>query len=440
MSKKKLTWTTEKRKPSDLIQLEFNPRKITEARQQKLLESLEKWDLVEIPAINTDNRLIAGNQRIKILILAGRGEEEIDVRVPSKKLTEKEVKEYNLIANTHAGEFDFEMLLEEFADIDLKGLGIDIPGFEEWQEKELEKSLEAQEDDDFDPTPPLEPKTQPGDLYEIGPHRLLCGDATLPETYTILMAGKQADLVITDPPYNVDYVGKTEDALKIVNDKMSDSGFYNFLFDFYAELFKVTKPGAAFYIWHASSEVINFAKALVESVWLLKQQLIWVKDVMVLGRQDYQWKHEPCLYGWKPGASHYFIDDRTKTTVTDDATDYNKMKKHELIEIIKSLIGPDKPTTVIHEKKPSRSSLHPTMKPVPLIAKLLKNSSKIGWLVVDPFSGSGTTMLTCEQLSRTAYCLELDPRYCDVIVKRLVNWNPGLKVIKNGKDVTNEWN
>lgn len=201
------------------------------------------------------------------------------------------------------------------------------------------------------------------------------------------MQGQQVDLLVTDPPYNVDYVGKTKDALKIENDKKSDDDFHKLLVDAFKAADQVMRPGAAFYIWHADSEGLNFRGACREIGWQVRQCLIWNKNTFVLGRQDYQWKHEPCLYGWKDGAAHYFTDDRTQSTV-------------------------------IEEDKPSRSAEHPTMKPIKLLARQIQNSSRPGENVLDMFGGSGSTLITCEQLGRHCFTAELDPKYCDVIIKR----------------------
>lgn len=238
------------------------------------------------------------------------------------------------------------------------------------------------------------------------------------ETIKNLLQGQQADLLLTDPPYNVDYVGKTKDALKIENDKKSDSEFHKLLVDAFKAADSCMKPGAAFYIWHADSEGFNFRGACREIGWQVRQCLIWNKNTFVLGRQDYQWKHEPCIYGWKDGAAHYFISDRTKSTVFEGIEKpIEDMKKDELKELLEKFMK-EFPSTVIEEKKPSRSEDHPTMKPIALLARQIKNSSRKGEIVLDIFGGSGSTLIACEQLGRRCYMAELDPAYCDVIVKR----------------------
>ena len=215
----------------------------------------------------------------------------------------------------------------------------------------------------------------------------MCGDSTKESDVERLMNGHQADLAITDPPYNVNYEGKTEDNLKILNDNMDNNQFYDFLESAFINLNKALKDGGAAYIFHADTEGLNFRKAFINSKFKLAQCLIWVKNTFVMGRQDYQWKHEPILYGWKLGAGHYFINDR-------------------------------KQSTVLEFDKPSKNEEHPTMKPIELVAYLIKNSSKNYDVVIDFFGGSGSTLIASEQLNRICYTMELDPRYCDVIVDR----------------------
>lgn len=402
----KLKWETKKVKVKDLIELDINPRKISEAKKKKLIESLEKFNLAEIPAVNTDMQIIGGNQRVSALMMVGRGEEEIDVRMPNRKLTKKEVKEYAIISNTHAGEFDFEILEECFVeDVNIEEIGFEIPGWDDWQ-TQMDKELvgEVQEDDFDVPAGGSETDIVEGDIFEIGQHRLLCGSSTQTDNWGRLMGQEMADLVITDPPYNVDYTGKTKKALKIKGDNVNDSDFYQFLYDFYTALGSYTKAGGAWYVWHADSEGANFRKAMADAGIAVKQCLIWVKNTMVMGRQDYHWKHEPCLYGWKEGAAHGWYNDR-------------------------------KQTTVLNFERPQRNAEHPTMKPIPLIAYQMGNSSKAGDIVADGFGGSGTTMVAAHQTDRRCRMMELDPRYCQVIVDRMRKLEPGIKILKNGKEV-----
>lgn len=261
----------------------------------------------------------------------------------------------------------------------------------------------------------VETRTKPGDIWQLGDHRLICGDSTKPETLARLLDGQYADLYLTDPPYNVDYEGGT--GLKIQNDSMEDHAFKAFLTDAFKAADTVMKAGCPFYIWHADSEGYNFRTAVKEANWKLRECLIWNKSSLVLGRQDYQWKHEPCLYGWKEG-SHYFTYSRKETTVIDqEGKPLEEMTKAELLAEIRKLTE-QIPVSVINCDKPSRSEAHPTMKPIKLFAYQIKNSSRAGEKVLDSFGGSGTTIMACEELGRKAFCVELDPHYCDVIIQR----------------------
>lgn len=410
-----LEWTNEKRKVSDLVPYEFNPRKLTEDRKRLLINSIEKFNLAEVPAINTDNVIIAGHQRIKVLMELGRGNELIDVRIPNRSLTEIEFKEYNLVSNIPVGFWDVDVLSEHFQDIDIESLGlvmadIDIPG------EALSDDESNEEELDFDPTPPKTPITVLGDVYEFDSkqkglvHRLVCGDSTANESFKLL-GPEEFDLVVTDPPYNVNYEGGTKEKLKIQNDNMSSSDFYTFLYLFYQECFLKSKPGAAIYVFHADTEGDNFRKALKDAGFKLSQCLIWLKNSMVLSRQDYHWKHEPCLYGWKEGAAHNWYSDR-------------------------------KQTTILEFDKPLRSEDHPTMKPLDLICYLIKNSSKQKDIVGDAFGGSGTTLICCERTWRNARVIELGENYVDVHVKRYVKYmnenSLEFEIKKNGQKLSKE--
>jgi DNA modification methylase len=235
---------------------------------------------------------------------------------------------------------------------------------------------------------------------------------------------------VTDPPYNVDYVGKTADALKIENDKMSPARFLEFLTNTHRIAAGHTKPGGAWYVWHADSEGLNFRTAFQAAGLDLKQTLIWVKNTIMIGRQDYQWKHEPCLYGWKPGAAHYFTPDRTLATVIDDKLNINKLSKDEMKALLKEIYSEKTHTSIIYHDKPSRSAEHPTMKPVPLIGYQIKNSSKPMQIVLDNFAGSGTALVASEQLGRRCFAMELDPKYCQVIIDRMRKLKPDIKIEK----------
>lgn len=273
-----------------------------------------------------------------------------------------------------------------------------------------------------------------GDVYEIGDHKIICGDSTKLEDLEKLMDGVKADLWITDPPYNVAYEGGTKEKLKIDNDSMSDGNFLQFLTDAFSVAMLNLRAGGGYYIWHADSEGFNFRSALKNCDLKVKQCLIWVKSQLVMGRQDYQWKHEPCLYGWKDGAPHYFVNKRNLTTVIENIQEKNileNLSREELIEFIYN--NQDEYTTVLKFDKPSRNGEHPTMKPVELFTYQILNSSKIGEVVLDTFMGSGTTLIACEKTQRKCYGVELDPRYVDVIIQRWVNHTGIENIIKNGK-------
>jgi DNA modification methylase len=301
------------------------------------------------------------------------------------------------------------------------------------------------EEDDFDPDAEPVPTTcKAGDVWQLGNHRLMCGDSTKAEDVAKLMNGEQADLWLTDPPYNVDYSSKNDYLNKvdkgcrvqaaIANDKMSDSDFHAFLHNAFAAAESTMKAGCPFYIWYAAKEHRNFMDALKESGLNIRQELVWRKNNFVLGRMDYQPNHEPCLYGWKEGAAHYFVNARNRTTVYEDGEeiDIDKMKKADMQKLLHDILDNKTPTTVVDCPKPQKSADHPTMKPVRLFGYQIANSSRQGNIILDTFGGSGTTIVAAEQLDRKARLMELDPHYCDVIIAR---WErlTGQKAIKLNK-------
>jgi DNA modification methylase len=327
--------------------------------------------------------------------------------------------------------------------IDLESAGHDTmaAGFNSADLTQLFNTVEITQeanDDGFDPYAAMEqqeeaePITQPGDIWQLGEHRLMCGDASDFSDVGILMGGKEADLIITDPPYNVDYEAKdkaleksykrntTRKNNEILNDKMSDGDFYNFLLQVFSNIFDAARKGAAVYVFHADSEGLTFRQAFDAAGFKLAEVLIWEKNQFVIGRQDYHWRHEPILYGWKEGAGHYFIDDRSQDNVfIEDDIDFESMKKSDLVAYIEQVRAKlYERTTVQYEKKPAKSNMHPTMKPVALVGRLMLNSSRRGDAVADYFGGSGTTLIAAEQLGRIAYLMEVSPQYCDIIVKR----------------------
>lgn len=291
------------------------------------------------------------------------------------------------------------------------------------------RSDEAAEDeeggavgDDDVPIPGEHPVSRRGDVWILGKHRLMVGDSTAPTDVETLMGGGKADMVWMDPPYNVAYEDAAGKSIK--NDDMEDAQFRKFLRDAFGCAVTETKEGGPIYIAHADSEGLNFRAAMVEAGWIFKQCLIWVKDSFTLGRQDHQWQHEPILYGWKPGAGHCWYGDRDKSTVIDDDVELRKLGKPELVAIINDMRNSGN-TTIYRHAKPTKSDLHPTMKPVALVKQQVRNSSRRGDVVLDLFGGSGTTLIACEALGRRARLMEIDPIYADVIVKRWQSWANG---------------
>lgn len=401
--------------PQELKAYDKNAKIHDRPQIEDIKNSIKAFGMNDPIAVWKDNVIIEGHGR---LIACKELEMEAVPVIRLDHLTDQQRKAYGLAHNklTMNTGFDLDLLqaeLDSIIDLDMLNFGF----FDEEQHPEEEKEVE---EDEFEPQPLEEPKSRVGQVYKLGRHRLIVGDSTDQAVIDKLMDGAEADLLITDPPYNVDYTGKTKDALKIKNDKMSDSHFRQFLVDALSACNKVMKPGAAFYIWHADSEGFNFRGACHDIGWTVRQCIIWNKNIMVLGRQDYQWKHEPCLYGWKEGAGHYFVDDRKQTTVLEDAKslDFKSMKKPELIQLLEEIFADKISTSVLNEKKPAASEFHPTMKPLKLIGRLVKNSSKPGDKVLDSFGGSGSTLMVCEQLNRTCYTCELDPKYADVIIER----------------------
>ncbi len=412
-----------------------NPRTIKDEKYEKLKQSLiddpEMLQLRELLVIpfGTYYVAIAGNMRLKAMRELGYTEapcKVLDPETPVEKL-----KAYTIKDNISYGADDWQLLKQDWDLEQLSEWGMDIH-----QEEDEAGEPEAQEDDyemdEADELEQIDHGIEFGDFFQIGPHRLLVGDSTKVEYWQKLFGDAMARLFVTDPPYNVDYQGGT--GMKIMNDKMGDSAFYQFLLDFYTAASTVTMPGGGWYVWHADSEGANFRRAMNDSGLMVKQCIIWVKNALVMGRQDYQWKHEPCLYGWKPGAAHYFTESRSLTTVMEDQPlDIDKMKKEDMVKLLKKITAEEIATTVTRHNKPTKNDIHPTMKPVPLIADQIKNSSKKGDIVGDGFLGSGTTMVAAHQLGRICYGQEMDPKYAFAIVERMSQLDTSLEITKNGK-------
>jgi DNA modification methylase len=401
-----------------------NPRLIKDHKFKQLVKSIQDFpQMLELRPIVIDenNMVLGGNMRLKACIEAGLTDVPV---IHANNLSEEKKKEFIVKDNVGYGEWDWDDLANNW-DIDLlTEWGLDIPDLN------IDDTIIAAEEDDYEIPETINTDIVEGDLFEIGEHKLLCGSSTQTDTWAKIFKNELADMVMTDPPYNVNYEGGT--GLKIMNDEMSNDSFYQFLYDFYTALGSYTKAGGGWYVWHADSEGANFRQAFKDSGLLLKQCIIWVKNALVMGRQDYHWKHEPCLYGWKEGAAHYFTEDRTKTTVIEDEVDYRKLNKKELLDLVKEITSDKQKTTIIHCDKPTKNDVHPTMKPIKLLAPLIENSSKVGQLVADGFLGSGSTMVASHQLKRKCYGIELDPKYCQVIVDRMKKLDPALIIKKNG--------
>ncbi len=419
---------TKYRKLSELHELPGNPRTIKKDQFEKLKKSLtDNPDYFEARPIILSNRtgklvIIAGNQRYKAAKAIGMTE------VPTillEGLSEEREREIVIRDNVENGDWDMDALANEWNAQDLLDWGVELP--------ELEAMTEVVEDTPPEVNEEEEPMTKLGQIWQLGNHRLMVGDSTKAEQVAELMEGEKADLLVTDPPYGVDYgnykdadeakrLKRRTDGLTVANDAFEDdSGLVEFLTLANQAADANLKDGGTFYIWHASSKSKSFQDACEAMGWQTRQTLIWVKDRLSLGRQDYQWQHEPCLYGWKSGAGHYFRDIRTETTVFDDEKPIDELSNKELKELVRNYRQAT-PTSIIRENKPSKSEEHPTMKPVKLIAKLVANSSREGEAVLDIFGGSGTTMIACEQLGRSCYMMELDPHYADVIIERWQNF------------------
>lgn len=411
-------------KIEEVIPYEKNPRKNDKAVKY-VAESIKQFGFKVPIIIDKDNIIVCGHTRLKAAKKLKLKEVPC---IRADDLTEEQIKAFRLADNkvSEKAEWDFNLLAEELAD--LKDINMEDFGFEDILEEENPEQ-EAKEDG-FEPEiNEQEPaKSQLGEIYQLGEHRLMCGDSTREEDVKALMNGEIADLVVTDPLYNVNV--SNSKGMKIQNDNMESSAFLGFLTDCFKNLSDNLKAGGAFYVWLATKEWTNFERALNNNGLHVRQELIWNKNSGTISRSDYHWKHEPCMYGWKEGAAHYFINDYTQTTVYEDAKpDIKKMKKEELVELLENILRDDTPTTVIDEPKPIVNDLHPTMKPIKLIGKLVRNSSKKGEKVLDLFGGSGSTLIACEQLNRKAYLMEYDPHYVDAIIKRYEDFT-GEKAVK----------
>ena len=429
---------------ADLFPADYNPRKALkrgDAEYEKLRRSIETFGLVEPLIWNEETgRLVGGHQRLTVLRDMGISEVEVSI----VHLDEPQEKALNVAMNKIYGAWDNDALaallrsldtdmalLTGFSELDMEALlGV---------KKSKDKGTAAAED--------LPIISRRGDIWMLGPHRLMCGDSTVQADMDRLMDGQPARLVITDPPYNVAYEAKVQDqqtqsvnraTSRIENDSMEDTAFRAFLLDAYAQMYSHMAPGATIYVFHADTEGLNFRSAFKEAGFKLSGCLVWAKSSIVLGRSDYQWRHEPILYGWRPDGSHKWYGGRKKTTLQQDIAGVTfrqeadgstiltfsdglrivavRVKDYRILDN-----GVDAASSIIYFEKPSAKDLHPTMKPVELVAKLLRNSSKRGDLVLDSFNGSGSTLIACEENGRRCCAMELEPFYCDQTVRRYLD-------------------
>jgi DNA modification methylase len=386
--------------PSEVLPYQNNPR-INEKAVDGVMASLQEFGFQQPVVVDTEHVIIVGHTRWKAALKLNLPSIPILV---AENLSPDQVKAYRLADNktAEASDWDYTKLIDEIAELTVLDIDATLSGFSEKEIQEIlgmnETTMSGMVDDDETPDPEdVEHRVKPGDVWVLGDHRLVCGDATVPNSYEIVMArpDEHADIVLTDPPYNVDYEGE---AGKIQNDNMGDLQFRTFLTDSFKNLTENTKEGGVVYVFHADTEGINFRTALAAGGFEQKQTLVWNKNSAVMGRQDYNWKHEPIMYGWKPGAAHYFNKDFKQTTVID-------------------------------HPRPTKSKHHPTMKPVDLLVLLLQNSSVTGDVVLDAFGGSGSTLIAAAKTGRKARVIELDPKFCDVILERWEAWS-GEKAVR----------
>lgn len=407
-----------------------NSRTHSDEQISQLAASIKEWGWTTPVLVDEDGSIIAGHGRT----LAAQRLQMTEVPVMvAKGWSEAKKRAYILADNKlalNAG-WDESMLNLELSELQDLGFDISLTGFGKNELAELmaEEPTEGLTDENAVPEVKEKPKSQLGDVWLLGEHRLMCGDSTQADDLAKLMDGDKADLVWTDPPYNVDMTGKNEylasvgkarkdtENFGIQNDKMSAQEFRTFMQAVYERYFENMREGAVIYVAHPEHERIIFVESMLNAGLKLSEVLIWVKQSGTLSRQDFNWKHEPILYGWKEGKGHYFCKDFTLTTVIDDDLDIDKLKKDEMVAMLKQ-IKEQMPTTVIRHDRPTKSDLHPTMKPVGLVQRMVEWSSMDGWIVLDLFGGSGTTMIACEKTHRKSRLMELDPKFSDVIVKR----------------------
>jgi site-specific DNA-methyltransferase (adenine-specific) len=400
--------TIKKMKIADLNPAKYNPRKELKPGDkefEKLKNSIEHFGYVELIVVNTANHntVISGHQRLNVLKYLNVDE----IECVTVEMNETEEKALNIAMNKVSGEWNEQLLADLIVDLQSVDFNVDLTGFEAPEVEQLFSKVYNKKikEDDFDVDGELEKPTvaRAGDIWLLGDHRVICGDATLPETYERLMDGKKANMVLTDPPYNVDV---EETAGKIKNDNMPDDKFYQFLFAAFVNMEQNMEQDASIYVFHADTQGLNFRKAFKDAGFYLSGCCIWKKNALVLGRSPYQWQHEPCLFGWKLNGRHQWYSDRKQTTIWE----YDR---------------------------PKASKEHPTMKPIALMAYPIQNSSMSHCIILDPFLGSGSTLMACQQTGRICYGIELDEKFVDVIVKRYISecGDAGVFVLRGDKKI-----
>ncbi len=395
-----------------LVPYANNAKEHPQEQIDKIKASIKEFGFNDPIAIDEKNVIIEGHGRL--IALQQMGCEIVDV-IRLEHLSEVQKKQYILAHNklTMDTGFNMEMLELEIEAIRVMDGDLTLTGFDLDEIKDINLNLsEPTEENQEDEAPEVDLEREPfsrlGDLWKLGKHKLLCGDSTNQQHVKTLMEDEKAQLVVTDPPYNVNYEGATKEKLTIKNDNMSDSHFYEFLLNSYSRIYESLEDGGGIYVFHADTEGMNFRKAMMEAGFYFAQCCVWVKNSLVMGRQDYQWQHEPILVGWKPGKAHNWYSDR-------------------------------KQTTVWRFDRPVRNDIHPTMKPLNLIAYPIRNSSRPGDIVIDFFGGSGSTLMACEETKRVCRTMELDPRYVDAIVKRyLSSGREDIKLVREGKEISLE--
>lgn len=415
----------------ELAPYENNTRAHGDDDIAQIARSIQRYGFNDPVGIWSDqNIIVEGHGRLMAARSLGMTE------VPCVRLdhlTDEQRREYGIMHNKTAelSEWDFDALERELQDLDLSEFGLTFdPDDPETRDTEEELLASVQEDDapeppntDPDKGPVQTPTSKRGQIWQLGVHRLMCGDSTEEADVRQLMDGAMADCILTDPPYNVAI--ENAQGMRLQNDDMNDEAFFHFLKAAMTNGSRSLKPGGAFYVWHADKSASIFEAAIAEAGLATKAGIIWVKNNAIWSMiQDYRQRHEPCFYGWKPGAAHYFVHDYTQTTVQEDQADFSQWTKQQLVEFCEQMINGENavPSSVIYEAKPLKDAEHPTMKPVRLIARTMRNSTRPGEIVLDLFGGSGTTMIAAEQLGRKAYLMELDERYCDVIIQRWEKW------------------